>query len=126
MEFFAYARRKTTSEVLKERLTIASLPQFCASIDKVLEDNGDTGRIYCVWGEFPVDRQTISGGVRFTLPSCPNACAWTITTGHPPDPETVAVHCTINRPDHDPDFIETLEDFVADWKTGLEAHLVEG
>ena len=97
MEFFAYARRKTTSEVLKERLTIASLPQFCASIDKVLEDNGDTGRIYCVWGEFPVDRQTISGGVRFTLPSCPNACAWTITTGHPPDPETVAVGEAFSR-----------------------------
>ena len=32
----------------------------------------------------------------------------------------IQVHCTINRTEHDPEFIATLEDFVDDWRQGLE------
>jgi hypothetical protein len=32
----------------------------------------------------------------------------------------VVVHATINRTEQDPDFIETLEDFVAQWREGIE------
>ncbi|MCP5368273.1 MAG: hypothetical protein H6906_12245 [Hyphomicrobiales bacterium] len=123
MEFFASLPRRTDAETLRSALTVASLPQWCASVDEVVDDRGDTGTITCVWGEFEVARQAIRGGVRFTLPSCPNAFAWTVTTGLPPDPDAVVVHATINRPDHDPDFVESLEEFVADWRHGLAAGL---
>ncbi len=123
MEFFAVAHVKTAAADLADGLTVGSLPKWCESIDKVLDDQGDHGTVYCVWGEFLVNREAINGGVRFTLPNCPNAFSWTVTTGHPPEPGAVVVHGSINRTDHDPDFIETLEDFVEDWRTGLEAKL---
>lgn len=121
MEFFALARLQTDPETLQRALGIEHLARWCDSIDSVLEHAGDQGRIYCVWGEFAVTRNAIRGGVRFSLPGCPNALAWTVTTGLPPDPEAVVIHCTINRREHDPDFIETIEAFVDDWRRGLEA-----
>ena len=48
--------------------------------------------------------------------SCPNALQWTVTAGN-----GVAVHCTIRRTEHDPDFIESLEQFVENWRIGLES-----
>lgn len=124
MEFFAHACVPASGALLQERLTISSLPDFCASVDRVLgQDGDDAGTVWCVWGEYRVHREPINGGLRFTLPDCPNALAWTVTTGHPPDPATVVVHCTIARPEHDPDFIESIEQFVVDWRRGLEAQL---
>ncbi len=123
MEFFAAAARQTDAETLQRRLSIAALPDFCASINTVLSDAGDRGRIYCVWGGFDVERLAINGGVCFVLPHCPNAFSWTVTTGLPPDPDLIVVHATINRTEHDPDFIKTLEDFVSDWRTGLDGAL---
>lgn len=120
MEFFAVARVTTSEAALREALTIAALPRFCASIEQVIEAADAAGRIYTVWGEFTVHRETIRGGVRFTLPGCPNALAWTVTTGFAPAPEAIVVHCTINRTEHAPDFIETIEVFVDDWRRGLE------
>lgn len=123
MEFFAVVRMSAEARMLDQQLTINRLPHWCASIDTVLESSGESGRIYCVWGEFVVHREIILGGVRFTLPGCPNALAWTITTDSPPDPSAVIIHCTINRREHDPEFIETIEQFVDDWRQGLEANL---
>ena len=74
---------------------------------------------------FFVERQLIKGGVRFSLPECPNALAWTITTGFEPAPDKVIIHCTINRLEHDEDFIESIELFVKSWKIGLEALQLE-
>jgi len=70
--------------------------------------------------QFHLRREKINGGVRFTMPDCPNGLSLTITTGYPPDPQRVFVHCTINRLEHDPNFIETLKDFVKSWVVGLE------
>ncbi|MFO8152333.1 hypothetical protein [Thioalkalivibrio sp.] len=123
MEFFATVPIGADAGVLQRQVTVERLPEWCASIDTVLELSDESGRIYCVWGEFAVSRETIRGGVRFSLPGCPNALAWTITTGLPPDPGAVVIHCTINRQEHDPDFIETIEEFVDDWRQGLEAGL---
>jgi hypothetical protein len=124
MEFFAHARATATGALLQECLTVGSLPAFCASVDRVLEQAGeDAGTVYCVWGQYRVHREPINGGVRFTLPDCPNALAWTVTTDQPPDPDVVVVHCTIARTEHDPDFIETIEQFVEDWSGGLMARL---
>lgn len=120
MEFFAIANVRTDEEALQQRLDIRTLPVVCASIDEVLSADGDQGEIYAVWGQFIVRREEIKGGLRFTLPNCPNAFAWTVTTGFPPAPEGVVIHCTINRTEHDEDFLETIQEFANDWKTGLE------
>jgi len=123
MEFFATAEKIIAGDALQARLDIASLPTFCASITQVLSHDSNEGEIYCVWGLFFIRREPIRGGVRFTLPKCPNTLAWTITTGLPPAPEKIVVHLTMNRTDHDPEFISTVRTFMEDWKRGLEAQL---
>lgn len=119
MEFFTTTTARATEAQLQQRLTIDSLAEHCGAIDAVLHADGDAGEIWCLWGQFRVHREPIRGGVRFTLPRCPNALAWTLTAGTEA-PERIIVHCTINRTEHDPDFIESIELFVEDWRAGLE------
>ena len=120
MEFFATVAEAWTEDRLVDALTIGNLPARCASITEVVNlISDDEGILYTVWGEFRVLRSRIRGGLRFWMPHCPNAAAWTITTGLPPDPTATVVHCTINRQDHDADFIDSLHDFVDDWRAGL-------
>jgi hypothetical protein len=125
VEFFAIADVATTPHVL-QTLTVKQLAAYCSDIDKVLTvDDDDRGSVYCIWGEFSVERQLINGGVRFTLPGCPNALAWTVTTGFPPAPGKVVIHCTINRQEHEEDFIDSIESFIAAWRHGLEQNLAD-
>ncbi|WP_212636870.1 hypothetical protein [Desulfacinum hydrothermale] len=77
--------------------------------------------IFCIWGRFVIHREKINGGVRFTMPECPNAFPWTVTTGFPPALDKIVVHGTLNRTEHDPDFVESMEEFFAHWKEGLES-----
>ncbi len=120
MEFFGILEHcAADAGQLQAQVRIDTLPEICASIDKVLDNQGEQGEIYCLWGQFAVRREIIRGGVRFSLPGCPNALAWTVTTELPPEPGQVVVHCTINRREHEPDFVESVEMFVDDWKTGL-------
>ena len=107
------------SAQLQEALTITRLPDFCASIDEVFTDNGDNGEIYCLWGSFVVNREPIRDGVRFSLPGCPNALAWTVAVNLE-NPGEVVVHCTINRRKPDMDFAESIRQFVNEWTCGLE------
>ncbi len=118
MEFFASADGHLSADALQARITGPRLAELCDSIDRVLQwsDAQDAGEVYCLWGQFEVRRECIRDGVRFTLPGCPNALAWTITA----TPEGTLIHCTINRSDHEPDFIASIEDFVADWAQGLQ------
>ena len=120
MEFFREVKVACSSDALQRALTIATLPRFCGEISKVLKDGGEAGEIYCLWGSFTVRRELIRNGVRFTLPGCPNALAWTVTCEADPGGSRVVVHCTINQPNHDADFIESIESFVEAWKRGLE------
>ena len=120
MEFFGSVNGKWSEAALQENLTIERLPSFCASIDRVLDSQGEQGNIYCIWGEFSVSRALINGGVRFSLTSCPNALSWTVTSGHEPVPEDTVIHLTINRRHHEFDFIDSIHDFVSDWEQGLE------
>ena len=115
MEFFASVPVTLTVETLQRRLGIDQLPGWCASIDKVLESRNEKGAIYCIWGEFRIRREVIRDGLRFTLPGCPNALQWTVTAEN----GEVVVHLTINRQRHDADFIESIEQFVGDWKSGI-------
>lgn len=120
MEFFARAEIQVRPADLQKNLAIGNLPQWCASIDKIIENEGERGSIYCVWGEFRVHRELIRDGVRFTLPTCPNALQWTVTVENGAAAGRALVHCTINRHEHSAEFVESLERFVADWKAGLE------
>jgi hypothetical protein len=122
MEFFATTTIPASVEDLQRQLTISALPRWCASIEKVLRDEETSGEIYSVWGVFETNREELRNGVRFSLSSCPMAMQWTVTTGHPPNPQQTVIHCSINRTEQEPDFIESLQKFVTDWKAGLEAH----
>ena len=122
MEFYATTAITASAADLQRRLTISELPHWCASIEKVLSDAVSSGEIFCVWGTFVTRREELNGGVRFSLPGCPNAMQWTVTTGQQPDPQHVVIHSTINSTVLDLDFVESLQQFVNDWKAGLETH----
>jgi hypothetical protein len=122
MEFFATTIIPASAADLQRRLTISELPHWCASIEKVLSDAKSSGEIYCVWGTFHTYREDLREGVRFSLPHCPNALQWTVTTGQPPNPRHTVIHLTINRTEHNQDFVDSIKKFVNDWKAGLEAH----
>lgn len=117
MEFFAAVEHPRTAEQIKADVTGPRMAEFCDSIDEVMSwDTGtDSGEMYCLWGQFRVNRELLQRGVRFTLPGCPNALAWTVTA----EPQGTLIHCTINQEQHDPDFLETIETFVADWRDGM-------
>lgn len=122
MEFFATAQLTTNALLLQRHLRADNLPLWCRAIDKTLASRGEQSDIYCLWGEFRVHREVINEGVRFTLPGCPNGVQWTVTVSRE-QPGVVTIHCTITRPTHDPDFIESLEGFVEAWREGLEREL---
>ncbi|GMR01403.1 MAG: hypothetical protein BMS9Abin19_0783 [Gammaproteobacteria bacterium] len=115
MEFFAEIKNADLdTKRLQKLLSIKQLPELCRSIDSVITDDLDSGIIYCIWGEFEIKREELDHGIRFTLPHCPNAIAWTIT--YDEYTNEIVIHCTMNKKEHDADFIETIEQFVADWE----------
>ena len=63
--------------------------------------------------------------MRFALVECPNALAWTITTGIKPDPDVIVIHLTINRKEQTVDFIQEIESFLDDQCSCLEQYLKE-
>jgi len=119
VEFFAEIKHTDLdNKDLHRLLTIKQLPQLCGSIDSVILDNIDSGIIYCVWGEFKINREELDYGVRFSLPHCPNALAWTIAIDQ--DTKNLIIHCTINKRKHDDEFIASIEQFVLDFKDGIK------
>ncbi len=123
MEFFEQVENsKLDKEQLKQLVTIAHLPELCASIDSVISDEGKTGVIYCLWGEFTVNREELEYGVRFSLPKCPNALTWSITTDE--DNNYIVIHCTINRKEQEQDLIDSIIEFVTDWSKGIRTELL--
>lgn len=123
MEFFSQVKSAVSVQDLQAQLTLVSLPRWCDSIYEVTEQDEPCGEMHCLWGMFRVCREVIRGGVRFSLPGCPNAFAWTVTTDLDPDPLLVVVHAAINRQEHDPDFIESIETFIDEWREGLLRNL---
>ncbi|HEB54747.1 MAG TPA: hypothetical protein ENI98_00295 [Gammaproteobacteria bacterium] len=123
MEFFASVNSTASEQDLQQQLRIESLAQFCASIYALVDCEGERGEISTVWGSFEVQRQLIRGGVRFSLPTCLNALTWTVTISLDDNSEKITVHCTINRQQHDEDFVKSLDDFIQDWRRGLAEHL---
>ena len=122
MEFFAEIENQAANaERIQQLVTIARLPELCASIDSVLAMHSERdGEIYCVWGQFQLSRERIRNGVRLALLNCPHALAWTIAVK---GESAVVVHCTIDDREAEDEFVETIEQFVADWAQGLRSAL---
>ena len=119
MEFFRQLPMKLDETSLRETFTLAALPQWCEEIYAVKAgEQAEQAQMDCLWGRYEIRREPIRGGLRFMLPTCPNALQFTLTTGFPPAPAAVMLHCTINRPPEvvDPDFAESLDMFMQAWR----------
>jgi len=121
LEFFAEIKNPGLDvNRLKQLLTISRLPLVSKSINTVIAEERDKGLIHCIWGEFEINREELRYGVRFTLPHCPNALACTITIDDENE-NAIVVHCSINKKQHDEDFIDSIQQFVSDWAEGLQS-----
>lgn len=119
MEFYARLKSNARVQDIQEQISTESIPEFCRFVSSVNPGNHGGMEMISDWGTHTVSREAIREGVRFTLPGCPNAFAWTITTSGQGE---MLLHCVINRDTHEPDFIESIENFVADWESGLARH----
>ncbi len=118
MEFFREVHSPGLDlDYLKSLLSIDSLTGLCAAIDSVAAHNENEAEIYCLWGLFNIRRDVIKYGVRFSLLNCPHALAWTITFNEAS--QKIIIHCTIDKTEEDPDFIESIHNFLADWSNGM-------
>ncbi len=120
MEFFKIIDVSTSEEQIQKKLVLSKLENFCESIFP-LDDGKDICKIGGIWGEFTLRRDPIMGGVRFAMLDCPNALAWTITTGYPPAREKVVIHLTISRERKQDEFIDEIKEFLSDLDAGLKS-----
>jgi len=122
MEYFKIVDVSSSEKDIQQKLSLANLEKFCESIFAL-----DKGEEICpiggMWGDFTLRRDQIMGGVRFSMLDCPNALAWTITTGYPPAREKVVVHLTINRERKKDEFVEEIKLFLEDLQVGLQSFL---
>ncbi len=122
MEFFRIVEVSTTEKSIQEKLNNQNLERFCESVFP-LDDGVEICKIGGMWGEFTLRCDKIMGGVRFSMLDCPNALAWTVTTGYPPAREKIVVHLTINRERKPEEFVEELNLFLEDLENGLKSFL---
>ncbi len=120
MEFFRIINLKTQDKIIQDELTIEKLEYISNEIFVIGDQNNTEADIGGIWGEFTLTRTLIKGGLRFALVECPNALAWTITTGLLPDPDAVVIHLTINRQQQKESFIEEIEEFLDDQSNCLQ------
>lgn len=121
MEFFkTIPASDVTSQDLQQLLSIDQLPALCRSISSVISDEQTHGVIYCLWGEFKINREVLKQGIRFSLPTCPNAFVWSITVE---EDRSIVIHGTINKMTHDDDFLDSIAEFFNDWWDGVRQHL---
>ena len=125
MEFFRIIKVKIQDKIIQDKLTIANLESISNELFVIGNQNTTEAEIGSVWGEFTLIRSLIRGGMRFALVECPNALAWTITTGINPDPDVIVIHLTINRKEQTADFIQEIEAFLDDQCSCLEQYLKE-
>lgn len=123
MEFFKIINVKTTADQLQKKINFGNLDDLCESIF-IMDYINNIASIGGIWGEFSLQKDLINGGLRFSLLECPNALTFTITTGYPPKPEQIVFHLTLNRTELKPMFIDEIEEFIKDWKTGIEKEFI--
>lgn len=120
MEYFRIIKLKSTEQNLQRQLTLSNLDEISAEIFNLDEPTEKEANIGGIWGEFTLSRSEIKGGIRFALLECPNALCWTITTGYPPDPESIIIHLTINRQEKKKEFIDEIAAFLDDLCVNLK------
>lgn len=119
MEFFRIIKAKAQESDIQKALTLSNLDSISNEIFVIGDQTRDKASIGGIWGEFTLTRVEISGGLRFALLECPNALSWTVTTGFPPDPNSIVIHLTINRQQQKATFIEEVDEFLDDHKDCL-------
>ena len=119
MEFFRIVNIQTSENEIQKRINIETISEINPEII-LLGGNNKKFQIGCIWGEFIIRRDDIKGGIRFSMLDCPNALAWTITSGYPPEREKIILHLTINRIQKPVEFIEEINEFLDSWVEGLD------
>ena len=114
MEFFRIIKIQTQDDIIQKAFTLEHLELISNEIFVIGNQTITEAQIGGIWGEFTLTRAIIRGGLRFALVECPNALAWTITTGLNPEPETIVIHLTINRQEQKEEFIEEINEFLDD------------
>ena len=120
MEFFRIINTHIDEQHIKNTCDFNSLELMSSQLFLLDSLSDSSAKIGSLWGEFTLTRQEIKGGLRFSLLECPNALAWTITTGYKPAPNSVIVHLTINRTEKDQEFLEEIEEFLDDQSSLLQ------
>lgn len=118
MEFFRIVDIDTSEKEICDKISFDRISEINPEI-VLLDGNSEIFRIGCIWGEFTLQRYKIKGGLRFSMTDCPNALAWTVTTGFPPEREKIVIHLTINRTQKPREFIEEIDEFLDSWVAGL-------
>jgi len=119
MEFFKIVDVQTNEEAIRKNLTLTNLEKMSTQLISLGDPDDRKSAIGSLWGEFTLSRDEIRGGLRFALIECPNALAWTVTTGFPPAPENIVLHLTINRNTQKEELIEEINEFLEDLKQSL-------
>lgn len=125
MEFFRTIKIKTQDNIIQKALTLEHLELISNEIFVIGNQTTSETQIGGIWGEFTLTRAIIRGGLRFALVECPNALAWTITTGLNPEPDTIVIHLTINRQEQKEEFIEEIDEFLDDQSKCLQQFFLE-
>ncbi len=120
MEFIRVVDKQVTADIIQDEIHPESIQNFTETM-LFLENNNTNFKGETLWGAFSISYHKINGGIRFTLLDCPNALAWTITTGFPPERNKIMLHCTINRTQKPTEFVEEINEFLDEWEAGLVA-----
>lgn len=123
MEFFRVIKLKTEESEIRKRLDFHNLESMSNELFLLEIINKNHAQIGSLWGEFTLQRTVIKGGLRFALLECPNALAWTITTGYDNDEGFVMIHLTINRKEKTQEFIDEINEFLDDHSKLLKRSL---
>jgi len=120
MEYFAIANAHMSPTDLQRFIRIQNLPEWCASIEKVIIQSAEKGSLSWAGDEYAVHQEVVRNGIHFSLPGSEDVMQWSITAEPKSRNGRVTIHCTINRTELEPEYDRRLQQFVADWKSGLE------
>ena len=119
MEFFRTIDLQTSETQIKEKINFNTISEIYPDMI-LLGGEGNVYQVGSFWGEFMLRRDEIMGGIRFSMLDCPNALAWTITTGYPPARNKVIIHLTLNRLEKPDEFISEINELLDGWTKGLQ------
>ncbi|HHJ12203.1 MAG TPA: hypothetical protein ENK00_03390, partial [Chromatiales bacterium] len=77
MEFFAEAEAGGRDAAwIQQHLTPQRIPEYCAFVSEVRPRADGVLEMASFWGVHELRAESISGGMRFFLPDCPNVLSW--------------------------------------------------